>query len=191
MIAAEKATNALPAVLVSPGRSPEISESDDVYGWLVGSWELHVLHYWGRNVSAQRLKGEAHFAWVLEGRAIQDVWIMPRYFERRGPPDKTLNMYGSTLRAWDPSLKAWRITWVNPAGDHHETQVGRWQGRDVVQTGTRPDGTTTRWSFREITADSFHWLGESQPAGGGTGWTLEGEFRAHRISRPTGKRAAA
>lgn len=27
-------------VLGAPGRSAEIKESQDVYGWLVGSWEL-------------------------------------------------------------------------------------------------------------------------------------------------------
>ncbi|HEY8993471.1 MAG TPA: hypothetical protein VIM71_02200 [Lacunisphaera sp.] len=179
---AEKTTSVLPGVLVSPGRAPEISEADDAYGWLVGSWELDVIHYGGRNVSNQLLKGEAHFSWVLEGRAIQDVWIMPRRFERRLYPDRSMNMYGSTLRAWDAALKGWRITWANPAGAHYESQIGRWQGGDVVQTGTRPDGTATRWSFREITADSFHWFGEARPATGANGWTLEGEFRAHRTA---------
>src|SRR5262249_54190501 len=33
-------------LLAAPGRSPEISESDDLYGWLVGSWELQALRYW-------------------------------------------------------------------------------------------------------------------------------------------------
>lgn len=178
----EQATDTLHTALVSQDRSPEISELDDAYGWLIGSWELDVLHYWGRDVSAQHLKGEAHFAWVLEGRAVQDVWIMPRRSERTAPPDKMLNMYGTTLRAWDPTIKGWRITWANPAGGHYETQIGRWHGRDVVQVGTRPDGMATRWSFREITADSFHWLGESKPATGDNGWRLEGEFRAHRIA---------
>lgn len=34
-------------VLTAPGRSPEIPESADAYGWLIGSWELDVYHYWG------------------------------------------------------------------------------------------------------------------------------------------------
>ena len=25
-------------------------------------------------------RGEIHFGWVLEGRAIQDVWILPGFF---------------------------------------------------------------------------------------------------------------
>jgi hypothetical protein len=141
---------------------------------------LDVLHYWGLDVAARGIRGEIHAGWVLEGRAVQDVWIMPRRSERTGALDKQLNMYGTTLRAWDAGLQAWRITWSNPAGDHYEQQIGRWRGQDVVQVGTRPDGTTTRWTFTEIAQDSFHWLGEALPSDGKT-WRLEGEFRARRM----------
>jgi hypothetical protein len=64
------------SALLASGRSPEIPESSDVYGWLIGSWELDVLHYLV-DVTDRGLKAEAHFGWVLEGRAVQDVWIMP------------------------------------------------------------------------------------------------------------------
>lgn len=168
------------AVLAARGRSPEIPESADAYGWLIGSWELDVLHYWGVDVAARRIRGEAHFGWVLEGRAVQDVWVMPRPSERTEDLDRTMNMYGTTLRVWDPSIRAWRITWINPAGEHRAEQIGRWSGKNVVQVGTRPDGTPTRWSFTEITPDSFHWLGEALMPDGKT-WKLEGEFRAKRM----------
>ena len=168
------------ALLPAPGRSPEIPESADVYGWLVGSWELEVVHYKGVDVSAERIGGEAHFGWVLEGRAIQDVWIMPRCSERRPDQEKTNNMYGTTLRVWDASIRAWRIDWINPVSGHREQQTGRRVGSDIVQVGARSDGTPTRWQFTEITADSFHWLGEALEPDGKT-WKLEGEFRAKRI----------
>lgn len=170
----------LQTVLLSGKRSSEIPESADVYGWLVGSWELDVLTYWAVDVSSRGLKGEVHFGWVLEGRALQDVWIMPRRSERTGRPDPKMNMYGTTLRVWDASIEAWRITWINPAGSHVEQQIGRRNGDDIVQIGARPDGTPTRWRFTEITRDSFHWLGESLQADGKT-WLLEGEFRAKRL----------
>jgi hypothetical protein len=168
--------------LAAFGRSPEIPESADAYGWLVGSWELDVLRYWTIDVSTQGIKCEVHAGWVLEGRAVQDVWIMPRRFDRTSRLDKKMNMYGTTFRMWDPAIKAWRITWRNPAGDHHEEQIGRWSGVDVVQIGFRPDGTPTRWTFTEITPDTFHWLGESLRSDGKT-WKLEGEFRARRLGR--------
>src|SRR5262245_43235523 len=147
-------------VLASGGRAAEIPAEADAYGWLVGDWELDVLHYWATNVAAQGIKGEVHAGWVLEGRAVQDVWIMPRRSDRSGPLDKKMNMYGTTLRVWDESLQAWRISWSNPAGGHFEEQVGRKIGNDIVQLGTRADGTVTRWTFTEVTRDSFHWLGE-------------------------------
>jgi hypothetical protein len=175
------AASELHSALAAPGRSPEIPESADVYGWLIGSWELEVLHYWGRDVASLQIKGEAHFGWVLEGRAVQDVWIMPPRSARTGAVDPTMNMYGTTIRAWDSSIQAWRITWANPAGNHFESQIGRWSGKDVVQVGARPDGTQTRWGFTEITPSSFHWRGESMELGGKI-WTLEGEFRATRMT---------
>lgn len=167
-------------VLAASRRSPQIPESADAYGWLIGSWELDVYHYWGVDVSARRFKGEAHFGWVLEGLAVQDVWIMPRRSERSADLDKTLDMYGTTLRVWDPSILAWRITWINPAGNHREEQIGRWSGKDVVQVGVRPNGTPTRWIYTEIAPNSFHWLGEALEPDGKT-WRLEGEFRAKRM----------
>ena len=167
-------------LLASSSRAPEIPEEADIYGWLVGSWELDVLTYWGTDVSDQRLKAEAHFGWALEGRAIQDVWIMPSRAERTSLSDKKKNMFGTTLRVWDSSIQAWRIYWRNPVHNHWEDQIGRWSGKEVVQIGTRANGTPTRWSFTEITRDSFHWLGEALSADGRT-WELEGEFFGKRI----------
>lgn len=168
------------AVLAASGRSPEIPESADAYGWLIGSWELEVCHYAAVDVTTLGIKGEAHFGWVLEGRAVQDVWIMPRLPERSADIGKSNNMYGTTLRVWDPSVQAWHITWINPVTGHREEQVGRWSGKDVVQVGARPNGTPTRWRFTEITPDSFHWIGEALMTDGKT-WKLEGEFRAKRM----------
>ena len=169
-------------VLVSSGRSPDIADADDVYGWLCGSWELKVVRYRGIDVRQQQLTGELHAARALEGRAVQDVWIMPRREERRGDLDRSMNMYGTTLRSWDPALRAWRIAWTNPVSGHREEQVGRWDGADILQEGARADGTKTRWTFTDITADSFHWRGEAMYPNQQT-WTLEGEFLAKRRTR--------
>jgi DNA/RNA-binding domain of Phe-tRNA-synthetase-like protein len=165
---------------VSPGRSPTIPGSMDVYGWLVGSWELEVVRYWGVDVVGHGLRGEVHFGWVLEGRAIQDVWIMPRRSDRTGSEETTQNMYGTTFRMWDPVIQAWRITWKNPAGGHYEEQIGRRIGPDIVQLGIRSNGTPTRWTFAEITKDSFRWLGDALDPDGKT-WRPESEFRARRV----------
>src|SRR5271154_5600762 len=51
--------------LAANERSPEIPESHDIYGWLVGGWNLNVMHYAALDVSPLHIHGEAHFGWVL------------------------------------------------------------------------------------------------------------------------------
>jgi len=48
-----------------------------------------------------------------------------------------------------------------------------------VQLGTRPDGQRARWSFRDISADSFLWRGEVSADNGAT-WRVVTEFTARR-----------
>jgi hypothetical protein len=50
-----------------------------LYGWLIGSRKMDAVIY-RDNGPAYQGKGEIYFGWVLEGRAIQDVWIVPDFF---------------------------------------------------------------------------------------------------------------
>jgi hypothetical protein len=176
----ESTTNlGLAATLIAPGRSPEIPESDDAYGWLVGSWELDIRHY-RTDVRTLGLKGEVHFAWVLEGRAIQDTWIMPPRQHRPTYINRSENMYGTTLRIWDSAIRAWRVTWLNPITGQRDELIGRRVGNDLVQVGRHADGTPIRWMFRDLTPDSFRWTGEVLAPDGQT-WNLEAEFHARRM----------
>ena len=136
---------------------------------------------YGVDVSDRGIKGEAHFGWVLEGRAVQDVWMLPRLSDRTAGLEKSLNSYGTTLRVWDPAIQAWHVTWINHVTGRRDELIGRWSGKDIVQIGAHSDGTPIRWIFSEITHDSFRWTGEVLEPDGKT-WKLEGEFLARRAS---------
>ena len=168
-------------VLGATGRCSEIPEEDDIYGWLVGDWEADVIQF-DLGDPPFRSRGEWHFGWVLEGRAIQDVWIVPPIVERSPATSKIGNRYGTTLRVYDPCLRAWRITWINPVNGAHNSMIGRRRGSDIVQEGTAPDGSLMRWSFVETAPDSCRWLGEQSPDSGVT-WRLWAEFRLRRTAR--------
>src|SRR5215831_490759 len=56
------------------------SSASSAYDWLIGDWEVEVHDY--ENGKQYVSHGEWHFSWVLEGRAIQDVWIVPTRAER-------------------------------------------------------------------------------------------------------------
>lgn len=148
------------------GPAPDRAEKMGLYGRFVGAWEMDaVSHADGAPAPAGR--GEIRFGWVLEGRAIQDVWILPGVF------------YGTTLRVYDPGLDAWHILWSDPLRQSYTRQIGRAQGADIVQVGKDGGGADVRWSFTDITPDAFRWLGERSLDGGET-WHLQVEFHVRR-----------
>lgn len=158
--------------------APEIAAEDDLYGRLIGSWNAEVVDV-DDDGTRRKQRAEIHFARVLEGRAVQDLWIVPPRDERRVDTPRELNRYGTTLRVFDPLLRAWRVTWINPVSGVETRLVGRHVGDDIVQEGMQPDGSIWRWSFCEITDTSFHWVSHSSKDGGTT-WTPHTEFFATR-----------
>jgi hypothetical protein len=170
-------------VLHTDRPAPDRADKMALYGQFVGAWDMDVVAY-EENGTKHAGRGEIHFGWVLEGRAIQDVWMIPRRAERRpGIPEMPVagNWYGTTLRLYDPGIDAWHILWNDPVKQYYTRQLGRARGKDIVQDGKDDAGTAVRWSFTEITPDSFHWLGERSPDSGKT-WRLQVEFFARRVA---------
>ena len=149
-------------VLHSAGPHLELAPKLRLYGWLVGHWDFDVTTFTDDGMTHAG-RGEIHAGWVLEGRAIQDVWMIPRLADRRpgvAQMPGAGNWYGTTLRIYDPHLDAWHILWSDPATGFSSRQVGRARGRDIVQEGPDPRGGKMRWTFNEIDTDSFHWIAE-------------------------------
>jgi hypothetical protein len=154
--------------LLADRPAPDRADKMGLYGWLIGNWEMDAVVHRDDGTTHEG-RGEIHFDWVLEGRAMQDVWILPGVF------------YGTTLRIYDPGLDAWHILWSDPVRQYYTRQLGRARGKDIVQEGKNDAGIAVRWSFIEITPNSFRWLGERSPDGGIT-WELQAEFLAGRVA---------
>jgi hypothetical protein len=167
-------------VLHANGPDAKRAAKLELYAWLVGRWELDVTTILD-DETTHRGSGEIHAGWVLQGRAIQDVWMIPRLRDRRPgiePLPGSGNWYGTTLRIYDPALDAWRILWSDPATNFFSQQLARAQGADIVQTGPDPRGGSMRWVFSEIQPESFHWTAER--ASDDKSWRREVDIRAHR-----------
>jgi hypothetical protein len=154
-----------------------------LYGFLVGSWSTDIVAH-AEDGTRHSYRGEIHAGWVLEGRALQDVWMIPPRSERNPdvplqPLPVTGSWYGTTLRVYDPRIDAWHILWSDPATLFFARQVGRARGEDIVQEGRLESGAVLRWSFTRIKPDLFHWLGEVS-ADGGANWRLQVEVLARR-----------
>jgi len=171
-------TNAFLDALHAADAAPERGQAMDLYAWLIGSWDLEVVEFLADG-SQRKRPGEWHFDWVLEGRAIQDVWIVPPRGARHGDAVANSNRYGTTLRVYDPRMEAWHIQWTDPVSQTYLSMIGRKDGDAIVQIGRNADGHMVRWSFSEITAASFLWRGEVS-ADEGRSWRTVVEFTARR-----------
>jgi hypothetical protein len=159
-------TNSFIGALQSGGPASDRADKMKLYGWLIGQWTMDAVVH-PDDGSQHTGPGEIHFGWVLEGRAIQDVWILPGVF------------YGTTLRVYDPGIDAWHVLWSDPVRQFYSRQIGRARDNDIVQLGKNDAGETVRWSFTEIARDSFRWTGERSRDDGKT-WQLQADFRARR-----------
>jgi hypothetical protein len=166
------------AALHADGPAPDRAGRMMLYGQFIGSWELVVTEF--RDDGTTRVRpGEWHFDWALEGRAIQDVWIVPPRGQREGDAVALSNRYGTTLRVYDPGIDAWHIQWIEPVGQTYLSMIGRQQGDDIIQYGHNAAGEKTRWGFYEIGPNAFAWRAETSTDEGKT-WKRVVEFAARR-----------
>lgn len=152
--------------LLSAGPARDRGDEMALYAFLVGDWTFDATVK-REDGAVHRGQGEIHACWVLDGRAIQDVWILPGVF------------YGTTLRVYDPALSAWHILWSDPLKQYYTRQLGRARGADIVQQGHTDKGIPVRWSFLDRRPDAFRWLGEYSTDGGAS-WLVQAEFLTRR-----------
>ncbi len=143
-----------------------------LYGQFVGSWN-GTLQYLDAGGIRRETTAEVHFGWVLEGRAIQDVWIAPSRHDRKD--GERLLMHGSTFRVYDPRNDIRHITWIDPVKQANNRMTGRKVGHEIVQEYRTDDGRRVQWLFTEITPDSFHWINRDS-AGSDANWKIRGGF---------------
>jgi hypothetical protein len=141
------------SALLSGNSAVEHRDQLMLFGQFVGDWRFDSVEYWD-NGSRPTQKGEIQFRWVLQGSAVQDVWVET---ERS---DRELKMYGTTIRFYDAKAKSWRMIWIEPVRDAVADLKAERVGDEIVILGQTADGSPMRWTYSEIKPNSFHWRGE-------------------------------
>ena len=166
--------------LFADGPAPDFRDELQLFGQFVGSWELDVVYH--SPAGERRTSAEWHFAWALNGRAVQDVWIAPSRRDReRGEAEVD---WGTTLRFYDPRIGAWRSTWIGPVKRLVLPFVARAVGDEIVLEGGFQDGLVKRWIFADVEPESFRWRAVESSDDGHT-WELVQEMWARRACAPT------
>lgn len=163
------------AALLSEMPHRSIPDEQRIFEPFIGDWDLIVSWFDETGALTRRERGEWHFAWILEGRGVQDVWIVPPRGERAGRSD--LYEYGTSLRFYDEKLNAWQSTWIGPMHRMVRTFSARKVGDQVMLETTEGEVPRMRWSFADIKANSFSWRNEVWTE---SGWRVQQTFAANR-----------
>jgi hypothetical protein len=167
---------AMSTALRAAGPHPSLGEHASVLGRLIGSWDVEYMDI-GKDGKAIHRSGELLVGWVLDGRAIEDLWIV--YPEQAG---KEREVYAD-LRYFDPKSQNWPAIFIDPQAASFATFAGGAAGNDRIVLDSRDlvAGQTRRWSFIDIRGDSLVFRDDASSDGGKT-WTLKSEYHMKRRS---------
>jgi len=154
------------------GPAPQLKEKLMLFGQFVGDWDIVLCRVWQPDGTEVRMHGQVHFGWILEGTAIQDVWMGCREGAEK------MAMFGTTIRFYDSKIDAWRSTWLSPLKGLVQAFIGRKVGDEIVLELQNAE-TPEKWIFSEITTTSFRWRAEETHDGGKT-WLLTEEMHIQR-----------
>lgn len=152
----------------------------DLYGRFVGEWDF--VWYNPQDNSDEKVKGEWIFSYVLQGTAVQDLFICPSVAERKANPRDYME-YGTTIRfPLNDGSDKWHILYASDNGHKADRLIAEEIDGDIIQTGINYDSEDTtlwQWNFRNITADYFRWECRYSKDMGET-WIYTGRIEAVR-----------
>jgi hypothetical protein len=154
---------------------PNHSDKLMLFGQFIGIWELDIKFFDEAGHTIFHAPGEWAFSWVLDGRAIQDVIT----YAPLDDPSKTGSgerRTGTTLRYYDAKADVWRMLFLGATSGVFLPLIAKPVGGDILIEGAEDDGTLNRWTFTEITPDSFHWIGKVSTDGGVSWWMVQEMF---------------
>jgi hypothetical protein len=159
--------------LEAEGPFPDYADKLMLFGRLIGSWDIvgRFLDEHGNVI--RESSGEWHFGWVLEGRVIQDVLIVPPR-EGRAPGQQSRS-FDTAIRVYDPQIDAWRVTAVFPIYGATVNLIAREHGDEIWLEGPSPDGDLFRWTFSEFSDERVRWQGYVSKDDGAT-WVRDEEI---------------
>jgi hypothetical protein len=163
----------LTTALKATSPHPTLGDQGQVPGRLVGTWDVEYTTFAKDGTASQRT-GEFIVEWVMDGRALQDLWIV------HPSGTRTEREVYADLHWFDAKSRTWRAAFVDPEHGSVAKFTGGPVGSDRYVLETPDLGSNrTRWSFYDIRRDSFAVRGEASKDDGKT-WKLESEYKMQR-----------
>lgn len=160
--------------LGADGPHPSLGEQAQVFDRFVGTWNADYTNFAPDGAVLERSTGQVLFGWILDGRAVQDIWTWES-------GDASQAGSGTTIRYFDTAAGVWQVIWILPQSGLFLTLRGGMVGDRIVLEGENADGSRRRWSFNDIGPDAFTWRGERSEDAGST-WHPNAEYRMTRAA---------
>jgi hypothetical protein len=163
----------LTTALKAPSPNPALGDQAQVLGRIVGTWDVEYTDY-AKDGTAIHRTGEFIVGWIMDGQAVQDVWIVNPSGAR-----KEREVY-TDVHWFEAKSRTWHATFFDPEHGSAAKFTGGPVGNDRYVLETSDLGSKqTRWSFNDIRPDSFVWRDESSNDDGKT-WKLQAEYQMKR-----------
>lgn len=159
--------------LAAAGPNSAVADQSKVLESLVGSWDVEYMDVL-KDGRQQHRTGQFIVAWVLDGRAIEDVWIVD---PSEGRHDREVY---ADVRYFDSKSRTWPTVFIDPehASIAKFTGGATADGRMVLQT-TDLGRPQSRWSFVDIEPETCVFRDEYS-TDGGESWKLQAEYHMKR-----------
>lgn len=155
-----------------PENSVEITASMKLFGQFIGSWEWRGFDY-EKDGNKIKTKGKWIFQSVLNGNAIQDIFLFENPFDTQ----EEYAEYGTSIRF--PDGDGWKVIWIGPMNKviriFNATEVNN----EIILKGKNERNELLNWIFSDLSEDSFHWRGEVS-LDNGISWFMYEELDARR-----------
>ena len=161
--------------LISAVPKSEYRDKLSLFGQFVGEWDFEGIFSRG-TPDEWSVPGEWLFSWILDGTAIQDVFICPSLEERMKNPNPNAE-YGTSVRFYNSSKDCWDVCYGYFG--YMYVLEGRQVGDQIIVKNIDETNGLNEWVFSDITAQTFHWQNRTS-YDNGTTWQVNFELLARR-----------
>jgi hypothetical protein len=155
---------------------PDLKEKLMLFGQFVGNWKFDCTWLLPNNIKVEG-EGEVSFGWILQGTAIQDVWIAKANNFSVKSPQNPPRIFGTTLRLYDQKINAWQCIYFAPKSDAVLSFIAQKKGKEIVLESKTLLENPEKWIYSEITPSSFQWRSEHTQNNGKT-WSVKQKVSA-------------
>jgi hypothetical protein len=113
---------------------------------LIGTWDVQY-EFVDKAGKARINRGQVNYSWILDGKALQEVWTS----DSEG---KDARPFGTMINFYDIKRQHWTAVWVYPAEGMTTIMTGGEVGGSFVLTGHDEAGALQRWSTSIVKPDS-------------------------------------